>query len=136
MEAQIAQRGGGGSTVDPFHPCPAQKGRNKVPTSGQNTRSFLSGKIERAKEKVPALTCGAFLVKQLAFCPITKKQNPPVKKPHSCPSNFQFALSCCSLTYKWLSQDHLTNEENSCVSSGPLGNRHQMELDVQEIYWG
>lgn len=130
------QKDRGRRTVDPSHPCPAQKGRNKVPTSGKNTRSFLSGNIESSKEKFPTLTFGAFLVKQLAFCPITKKQNPPVKNPPSCPWNFQFVLKCCSLKYKWLSQDRLTNEENSCVSSGPLGNRHQMESDVQEIFWG
>lgn len=73
-------------------------------------------------------------MKQLALCPITKKQNSPVKKPHSCLWNFQSAFKCFSLKYKWQSKGHLTNEENSCVSLDPLGNRRRMELEAHKIY--
>lgn len=57
MEVAGGQRGRGEAwlekIVDPLHHCPEQKGRNKVATSRQKTRSFLSGKTERLQRKIP-----------------------------------------------------------------------------------
>lgn len=70
---QTAQRGSCGRTVDPLHLGPAQKCRNKLPHPDK-TRNFLFREKEGSKEKFPILTFGAFLLKQLALCPITKKK--------------------------------------------------------------
>ena len=58
--------------VDLLHNCSAQKGRGLE-------FSHLE-KLKGSEEKFHRGIFGGFPVKQLALCPITKNQNPPVKK--------------------------------------------------------
>ena len=63
----------GGRTVDLLHNCSAQKGKRLE-------FSHLE-KLKSSEEKFHRGIFGGFPANQLALCPITKKQNPPVKKP-------------------------------------------------------